>query len=78
MPSETTFANDPLLLLLQGKLPHLMTQDELREEVNKLRQQRVNAQSLGKMLRQEAAVEAKRPPVKKQDTVQSLFSALGL
>jgi len=55
-----------------------MSQDELREEVNKLRAARVNAQSLGKMLRQEAAEERAKPPVKKQDTVQSLFSALGL
>ena len=55
-----------------------MTQDELREEVNKLRAARVNAQSLGKMLRQEAAADAAKPPVKKKDTVQTLFSALGL
>lgn len=76
--SESTFANDPLLLLLQPKPLHLMSQDEIREQVNLLRTQRVSAQSLGKMLRQEAAVESKKPPVKKQDNVQTLFSALGL
>lgn len=53
--SQSSFANDPLLLLLQPKALHLMSQDEIRDEVTKLRTLRTGSQSLGRALKQDAA-----------------------
>lgn len=76
--SSSTYANDPLLALLHPKPLHLMSQDEIREQVNALRQQRVNAQSLGKMLRGNAAKEAAKGPIEKREGVDDILGDLGL
>lgn len=78
MNSSSTYANDPLLQLLHPKALHLMSQDELREHVNQLRNQRVNAHSLGKMLRGNAAKEAARPAVEKVKGIDDIMGDLGL
>lgn len=76
--SSSTFANDPLLQLLQPKALHLMTPDEAREEINKLRSLRTNAHSLGKALREGAAVKASKPATQKQETLDDLLGKLGV
>lgn len=76
--SSSTYANDPLLQLLSPKALHLMSQDEIREQVNLLRTQRLNAQGLGKLLRGEAAKEAARPPVQKTQKLDDVLGELGL
>lgn len=57
---------------------HTMTQDEIRAEVNKLRNLRVNAQGLGKALREGAAREASKPAVKKVESLADVMKGLGL
>lgn len=75
--SSSTYANDPLLSLLRPAL-HQMSQDQVREEVNKLRNLRVNGQKLGAALREGAAREAAKPPVQKQQSLDDLMKGLGL
>lgn len=55
---------------------HLMSPDEVRSEVNTLRTLRVNAQSLGKALREGAAREAAKPAVKKVETLDDIMRGL--
>jgi len=75
--STTSYANDPLLLLLQPKPLHKMSQDEIREEVNKLRQLRTTAQSLGKALRQGAAVKKVKEESEVSGRKETLDDLLG-
>lgn len=76
--SSSTFANDPLLQLLQPRPLHMMTQDEIREQVNALRTLRTSPQGLGKVLRADAAREASKPPVEKVKGVKDILGELGL
>jgi len=55
-----------------------MTPDEAREEINKLRSLRTNAHSLGKALREGAAVKASKPATQKQETLDDLLGKLGV
>lgn len=75
--SQSSSANDPLRLLMHPKALHEMTQDEIRVEVNALRQLRVgSSHSLGRALRENAAV-AKSKESKKPQKEQSLDDLLG-
>jgi len=75
--STTSFANDPLLPLLQPKPLHKMSQDEIREEVNKLRQLRTSPQSLGKSLREGAAKKKVKEESEVTTRKESLDDVLG-
>lgn len=77
MNSESSLANDPLLLLLQPKDLNSMTLDEIREEVNKLRTLRTGAQSLGKALRQGAAKAKAKSESGSAGKAQGLDDILG-
>lgn len=78
--STSSFANDPLLRLLQPKPLHLMSQDEIRKQVNELRTLRTSPQALGRALREEAAVrEAKSErAAKPQASLDDMLKGMGL
>ena len=57
---------------------HEMTQDEIRSEVMAMRNLRVNGQKLGAALREGAAREAAKPPVKKVASINDVLGSLGL
>lgn len=79
--SSTGFANEPLVNLLRlRKERPVMTQDELRLHVGTLRGLRTSGAALGRMLKQEAAIEdAKLAPVKRETvSTKDLYKELGL
>jgi hypothetical protein len=78
LDSSSSYANDPLLTLLTPKPLHKMSQDEIRVQVNSLRSLRVSAQSLGRALRETAAKDAAKPPVKHAETLDDALKGLGL
>lgn len=55
-----------------------MSQDEIREQVNKLRTLRTSPQALGKALREGAAREKAKPPVEKRASLDDTLKDLGL
>lgn len=78
---SSTYANDPLLSLLgRSREQPVMTQDQMREHVNKLRTARMSPQALGRMLRADAVKEAaKQAPKERTDSsAGDIYKSLGL
>lgn len=71
-PSSTSFANDPLVVLIKRPV-HLMSQDELRAYTTELRTLQKSPQALGRKLKGEAEEKVVSPGTSSKANLDALM-----